>query len=320
MKVLLIDADSKIPNLPLMKLSTWHKNKGDEVVLKRANLPYYPGKKKLDFIAPEGYDKKYCSVIFEGNKGFIKGDGIVFGGTGIDLTTNLPPEIESCEPDYSLYPENDCSYGFITRGCIRSCSFCKVPKKEGWIKKVASVQDIVRHKKVKFMDNNFLAYEGHKEIMSELISSNIKCQFNQGLDIRLLDEENSRLLKEIKPCGDILFAFDNWKLKHIIEEKAELLRWRKPFQIKFFVYVRPEMPTPETVNRINWLKENEFLPFVMRDLTCWESPDRDFFTDIAAYCNQPSIFRKMGFDLFLEKRHTSGTRIKASLEVWNRYR
>jgi len=47
MKVLLIDADSTIPNIALMKLSAWHKSLGDDVELVRVNLPYYPNKKKL---------------------------------------------------------------------------------------------------------------------------------------------------------------------------------------------------------------------------------------------------------------------------------
>ena len=122
MMILLIDADSRIPNLALMKLSAWHKSQGDHVELVRANLPYYPNKRKKLFIAKNA-DKTYCSVIFEGNREFIEGDDIIFGGTGADLITTLPAEVETCDPDYSIYPDNDISYGFITRGCIRNCSF-----------------------------------------------------------------------------------------------------------------------------------------------------------------------------------------------------
>ena len=316
MKVLLIDADSTIPNLALMKLSAWHKSLGDDVELVRANLPYYPNKKKTPFISKSA-DKIYCSVIFEGNLDYIIGENIIFGGTGFDLTTKIPVEAEGFDPDYSIYPDNDISYGFITRGCIRNCSFCKVPKKEGYIHKVASVESIVRHKKVKFLDNNILSLPEHKEILAELVQKNIKCQFNQGLDIRLLDSENSDLLSKINYLGEYIFAFDNWKYKTMIEKKMIFLSWRKPYQLKFFVYVHPDMPLAETVKRIVWLKENQCLPYIMRDISCWQSENSDFFVDIAAYCNQVHLFKKMEFTVFLEKRHKNKERILKSKRLWN---
>lgn len=316
MKVLLIDADSIIPNIPLMKLSAYHKLIGDDVELIHANLPYFPNRKKVPFIV-KAADKIYCSVVFDGNKEFIIGENIVFGGTGFDLSTNLPDEIEACHPDYSIYPNNNISYGFITRGCIRNCSFCKVPKKEGYIHKVACVKDIIRHKKVKFLDNNILALPEHKEILMELVNKNIKCQFNQGLDIRLLDSENSILLSKINYFGEYIFAFDNWKYKDLIEKKMSLLSWRKPYQLKFFVYVHPDMPLAETIKRIVWLKKNQCLPYIMRDINCWQSKNSDFFVDLAAYCNQVHLFKKMEFTEFLKKRHKNENRLIKSKSLWN---
>jgi len=316
MKVLLVDADSTIPNIPLMKLSSYHEAMGDAVELVSANLPYFPNRTKVPFIVKDA-DKKYCSVVFEGNKEYIIGENIIFGGTGVDLTTKLPDEIEDCYPDYSIYPKNNISYGFITRGCIRNCSFCKVPKKEGYIHKVADIDDIVRHKKVKFLDNNILAFPGHKEILAELVQKNIKCQFNQGLDIRLLDSENSDLLSKMNYFGEYIFAFDDWKYKTLIEKKMPLLSWRKPYQLKFFVYIHPDMPLSETVKRIVWLKENQCLPYIMRDISCWQSKNSDFFVDLAAYCNQVHLFKKMEFAGFLEKRYKNKERIEKSKRLWN---
>lgn len=316
MKVLLIDADSTIPNIALMKLSAMHKSLGDDVELVKAYLPYYPNKKKIPFIA-KGADKTYCSVIFEGNADYIIGKNIIFGGTGFDLTTTLPVHAEEVNPDYSIYPDNDISYGFITRGCIRNCSFCKVPKKEGYIHKVSNVESIVQHKKVKFLDNNILALPEHKEILGEIIQKNIKCQFNQGLDIRLLDSENSVLLSKMNYFGEYIFAFDNWKYKVLIEEKMVFLSWAKPYQLKFFVYVHPDMPLGETVKRIVWLKEKKCLPYIMRDISCWQSENSDFFVDLCAYCNQVHIFKKMKFAEFLEKRHKNKSRIAKSKRLWN---
>ncbi|MDP2683634.1 MAG: hypothetical protein Q8P20_01130 [bacterium] len=315
-KILLVDADSTIPNLALMKLSTWYKKQGHYITLYKANLPYYPNQKKRVYNVPIGFDKTYCSIIFEGNKNYIQANNINFGGSGYDLKTVLPLEIEQCLPDYSIYPENNISYGFITRGCIRKCSFCKVFEKEGDIKKVADIKDIVRHKKVKFLDNNILAYSDHREILQELIIKSIKCQFNQGLDIRLVDEENSKLLSKLNYLGEYIFAFDDWRYKDLITEKLKILLWRKPWQFKFFVYIHPDMLITDTIKRINWLKNQQCLPYIMRDISCWNNTNSEFFTDIAAYTNQVHLFKKLDFNIFLEKRHTNLNRIIKSKKIW----
>ena len=320
MKVCLIDADSKIPNLALMKLSAYHKSIGDSVDLFKAKLPYYPNKIKKEFQVPIGYDKYYCSVIFKGNKEYIVQNieckPIEFGGTGYSLEKTLPDYIEEHDPDYSIYPENNMSYGFISRGCIRNCSFCFVPKKEGYIKQVSEIDKIIKHKKVKFLDNNILALPNHKDILQELINKRIKCQFNQGLDIRLLDQENSMLLSKLNYIGKYIFAFDNIKYKDLIIEKLNILSWRKDWQIKFYVYVNPEMSLKNTIKRIKLLKELKCLPYIMRDITCWKSKHKDFYTDITSYCNQPAFFITLSFEEFLYKRHSNYDRINKSLKSW----
>jgi len=316
MKILLIDADSTIPNLALMQLSAWRKQQGDSVVLLKANLPYYPNRKKKNFFAPSGFDRTYCSVVFDGNAQYIKGDNIIFGGTGFDLTTVLPKEASSCEPDYSIYPDNDTSYGFISRGCIRKCYFCVVPKKEGWIRQVSNVDDIVKHKKVKFLDNNFLALPNHKKILTELIDKNIRCQFNQGLDIRLVDNENSHLLSRLNYLGEYIFAFDDYSYLPIIKKKLDLMDWRKPFNFKFFVYCHPDMDVSNICKRIEWLKHKKILPYLMRHISCWDSSLNKFYIDLAAYSNQPNCFKKMSFRQFLEKRHINKNRILDSKNLY----
>lgn len=317
MKILLIDADSVIPNLPLMKISTFHKLHGDTVLMFKCNLPYYPNRIKNSFSTIYKFDKVYCSVVFDGNKQFIKGDNIIFGGTGVDLKTILPDDIEMCKPDYTLYPENKTSYGFITRGCIRRCSFCKVYEKEGLIHKVNNIDNIVFHKKVKFLDNNILSYYNHIKILNELIKKNIKCQFNQGLDIRLLTKENSILLSKLNYYDGYFFSFDSWNLKDIIEEKLKLLNWVRDWSLRFYVYIHPDMKLSESVNRVKWLKDHNCLPFIMRDKQCWKSKFNNFYTDLSSYCNQIRIFKKMSFKEFLLKRHFNKERIKNSLIIWN---
>lgn len=317
MKVLLVDADSTIPNIALMKLSTYHKNLGDSVELLKLDLPYYPNKAKSSFyIYTKKYDKVYCSIVFTINKGFVLGENIEFGGTGYSITKKLPEYIEQLNCDYSIY-DTDTSYGFITRGCIRNCPFCFVPEKEGYIHKVNTIDNIVKHKKVKFLDNNILAYDGHKNILKELVDKQIRCQFTQGLDIRLLDAENSFLLRDLNYIPEYTFAFDDIQYKNMIEKKLPLLDWRKPWEIKFFVYVNKDMPIEYTTERIMWCKENKVLPYLMRDINIWYTEHEKFYTDLASWVNQPGFFKKKTFEEYLQVRLKNEYRISNDIKLFS---
>jgi len=117
----------------------------------------------------------------------------------------------------------------------------------------------------------------------------------------LLDDENSLLLKELPTFGDYIFAFDNWKDKKMIEKKMPLLRWRKDYQIKFYVYVSPDMGLAETVKRIIWLKEHKLLTYIMRDITCYNSKNSKFYMLLVEYCNFIPFYRKLNFYEYLTK-------------------
>lgn len=324
MRVLLIDVDSTIPNLAIMKLSAYYKGLGHDVSFKKLGIPYYPYKKvALATVDVSTYDAVFISVIFTNATPHIKITGesnIVWGGSGIDLKKKLLADIEICSPDYSLYPGNEFSYGFITRGCIRNCGFCIVREKEGGIKRVAKIQDIIKHKKVKFMDNNILAYPRHRQVLQELVDKQIRCCFNQGLDIRLVDEINSELLRKMNYIGEYIFAFDDIRYKPVIAEKLELLSWAMPWQLKFFIYVSPKQPLRDVVERIVWLKKHKIKPYVMRDISCWGDGDQDFYTDTASWCNQPHLFKYMSFEEFCLKRHVGykdRNRTVTSVGKWN---
>lgn len=317
MKILLIDADSKIPNLALMKLSTYYKKKGAQVDLMRLNIPFqnFVRKRKVKrrIIDATKYDKGYCSIIFEEAIAFFENDDIIikgnveYGGTGFDLKIKLPENIESLPPDYDIYPDNDISYGFISRGCIRNCYFCKVPRKEGMIKQVATVDEIVKHDKVRFMDNNFLALPNHIEILKELVDKQIDCEFNQGLDIRLITKQNSELLSKLNYTNrTYTFAFDDYKLLDIVKKKVLLLNWRKDQEIRFFLYCNADMEISNVVRRIEFLKNHNLLPYFMRDKNCFTSVRKNFYADLANYCNFHPYFTGFtgfpGFKDFLKHK------------------
>lgn len=102
----------------------------------------------------------------------------------------------------------------------------------------------------------------------------------------------------------------------VIRNKLKLLKWRKDWRFKFFVYCHPDMKSSETIKRIEFLKSEKCLPYIMRDLSCWNSKCKDFYTDLAAWCNQPNLFKNMTFKEFIQKRHKNYDRIKYSLKLY----
>lgn len=199
------------PNLALMKLSAYHKVKRDEVFL---NFP---------LCQP---DITYASCVFTWHEHKVNElpPNATVGGSGVDLAVELPPEVESIMPDYELYPNIDFSLGFTSRGCPRRCPFCVVPEKEGKIRAVASVYDFwdKRHKKIVILDNNLLAAPNWRETLKELIEIGVEVDFNQGLDIRLVNEDNVGYLKWLR-VKQLRFAFDNMASERAVREGVELL-------------------------------------------------------------------------------------------------
>lgn len=197
MKALLINVDCRW-NLALRRLYAWHEGRGDSGEILNLEYEFYPHKKTAT-IDGSAYDRVYISNIFEINSERVIVTGcsdIIRGGVGsINPDAKLPPEIESTPPKY--FEDEDTAHGYITRGCIRNCAFCKVPRHEGKLIAYRDVRDIVgSFKKAIFMDNNILAWGGANDALDWLIENNIKCEFNQGLDIRLVNDANlSRLAR-----------------------------------------------------------------------------------------------------------------------------
>ena len=266
--VLLVDADSKkgVPNLSLMKFSAWYKKEGWSVDLIKG-LPLAP---PLHL-----YDKSYISVIFFQNKERALDYAMILpncevGGSGYDLTKTLPDEIEHIMPDYSLY-DIDYSIGFTSRGCIRNCGFCVVPKKEGEIRDNAPITEFLAHDKVMLLDNNFLASPRCKNNLDFLIINDLKVNFNQGLDIRLVDNEIAALLASIKyyswnfKTKGIHFAFDNLRYEKDVWLGIDLLENAgiNPKHLMFYVLVGYNTTEKDDLYRIYSLKDRGVKPFVM---------------------------------------------------------
>jgi hypothetical protein len=231
-KVALLDLDMMqdkrrrpFPNLALMKLSAWHKQRGDDVFL---NFPL------------GGMDKAYASCVFSWHKPKELADSILYGGSGFgDYSLVLPDEVEHIMPDYSLYSDVDFSLGYTCRGCIRDCWFCKVRQKEGYIRATASVYEFYNpaFDLIVILDNNTLASPNCKETLGDLIAINKRADFNQGLDIRCLTDENWHYLKQIR-VEKYRFAFDNIAYEKAVREGlALMLKDVSSRKLSFYVLV-----------------------------------------------------------------------------------
>lgn len=290
----LINVDSKIPNLALMKISAYYKAKGDTVSW---------------FDAFRVYNKVYSSKVFSYTPDYkYYPDGTVKGGTGyIGNNTVLPDEIEHICPDYSLYPDMDYSMGFITRGCIRTCNFCIVPDKEGHIRANADIDEFVRHKNLVCLDNNILASEFGLKQIEKIIERKIKVDFNQGLDARIIagNPGIAELLSRVKWLKPIRMAMDNMGEVEPVLKATELLRKYNATPKQYSVYLLVRENIEDALLRANICKEYNLSPFAQpyldpRSTGYLVSRDQ---RDIVSWINQKQFFKKMPWELFKIARH-----------------
>lgn len=302
MKVGLIDVDGhNFPNLALMKISAYHKSRGDQVEFA---FPTYR------------YDKVYVSKVFgdEYTKMpplYIQADEIVYGGTGFAITVEngkevyhkcndkpLPPEIEHIYPDYTLYPNltKDTAYGFLTRGCPNNCGFCIVSQKEcARSVKVADLSEFWRGQRhIKLLDPNLLACKDRADLLRQLIDSPARVDFTQGLDARFVTEEAAGLLKQIK-IDKVHFAFDYMKNeKAIIKGLQTYKRVCGTRENNAIVYMLTNYNTTieEDLYRLRMIKQCGFLP----DVRIYRKPAApQILRDLQRWCNNRILYRSCDF-------------------------
>ena len=308
MNIGLYDVDShNFPNLPLMKISAWHKARGDSV----------------EFVLPlKYYDKIYVSKVF-GNEysqmpNFcLQADEIVYGGTGFAITVengkevyhkdrdpNLPDEIEHIYPDYSLYPDltKDKAYGFLTRGCCNNCDFCIVSKKEGLCsQKVADLSEFWHgQKEIILLDANILACKERLYLLKQLADSKAWIDFSQGLDARFITEEVAKALNAVKK-NIVHFAFDFMKNEKAIVKGLKMYSQYNKVSTSDSVYILTNFDTTieEDLYRVKMVQEAGFIP----DIRIYrKNTAPQILRDLQRWSNNRFIYRSCDFMNYVPRK------------------
>lgn len=330
MRIGIIDADliyrkkHRFPNLACMKISSHHKNIGDDVCL------------ITDYGFVTDFDKIYLSRVFTDTvvpEEVLQLPNIEIGGTGFfyDKAEPLPEEVEHTMPDYHLYDNwveeklvaggkrkdyvyyTDYSIGFLTRGCFRQCEFC-VNRNYTQCTKHSPIEEFYDESRPKlcFLDDNFFACPQWEQVIETVKAINRPFQFKQGLDERLLTDKKIHEIYKWRYDGDFIFAFDNIDDRQVIEEK--LLRiyelypqWKK--HLKFYVFCGYDRDgkwdddfyikdIQSVFDRIKILSRYSAVPYIMRYEKCYESEYNSVYATIASWCNQPNIFKKFSYELY----------------------
>ena len=251
MNIGLIDVDGhNFPNLALMRLSAYHKTRGD-------NVEWWDGFRH--------YDKVYMSKVFTFSCDIdtcISADEIVRGGTGYKDYGNLPEIVERMFPDYTLYPKWNSAIGFLTRGCIRNCAWCIVPKKEGTIRPAATWEEVKREdsRDIILMDNNILAHEHGLEQIAQMGRADIRVDFNQGLDARLITPAIAKSLSKVKLIRFLRMSCDTSEMLDVIEQATAYLREAGVPSWRFWCYALVQN-VEEAYNRVIALNAMGVTPF-----------------------------------------------------------
>lgn len=292
MKVGLIDVDGhNFPNFALMRLSAWHKAHGDSV-------------EWADALFGSGYDRVYNSKIFT----FSPDDNtpwnceVVCGGTGYDVKTRLPQEIEqSTLMDYSLYPQYDFSIQFFSRGCIRHCPFCLVHDKEGGIHPVEPVELNPRGKHIEVLDNNFFANPEWEFAVNYLLKAKQKINLH-GVDVRIMNEEQAYWLNRLPLNKSIHIAWDLPQID-LTDKLREVTRYIKPWKLMCYILVGFNSTMEQDLFRVERCRELGIKPYVMpyRDFENKTQPSQ-YAKDLANYVNKPMIFSSCKFKDFSPRK------------------
>ena len=284
--------EPKIHNTAMMQVSYYHKKKKDVVEI------YNP-------LFHNSYDKIYAFSIFQYTaKSYVTGD-MIKGGTGFDVQTKLPKEIESSCLDYSIFPHCKTSYIWFSRGCIRDCPFCIVRQKEGYIYPVKPKNLNPDGDFITVMDNNFFASPKWKESITQLKEWRQPVDF-QGVDARLLTNEMCYELNNFTHYKQIKIAWDN-PTENILPKLRTITKIIKPRKLMCYVLIGYWSTQKEDLFRVEKLRDLHIDPFVMP----YDKKDR-YQKDFARWVNNKAVFKTVKWSEYLNKNPAIQKEVKLS--------
>ena len=295
MRIGLIDVDGhNFPNLALMRISAYHKAKGDQVEWWWTDMFHYDIV-YMSKIFSDAYTKDIpeplnADKVIKGGSGYCI--SLVDGVEVFDQAKNekLSHEIEKMFPDYSLYPQFDFAVSMTSRGCPRGCSFCHVAAKEGRCSvKVADVSDFWDGKKeIRILDPNITACRDKRDLMRQYKETGAILDFTQGLDIRLLNDDDLADINEMR-LRTLHFAWDNPKddLETKFRNFANGFR-RKSNIGMVYCLTNFNSTMEENLYRIYTLRDMGYDPYVM----VYDKPHAPKeIKQLQRWCNNKIIFK-----------------------------
>jgi hypothetical protein len=252
------------------------------------------------------FDVVYCSSIFDYTDKKYVLPNMVRGGSGFDLVTKLPTDIDSIEPHINR--------GFTVRGCCNQCPFCIVWRKEGGIEIVGDVYTLWdgKSKLVILYDNNVFAVPEHFEHNAKIaIKHKITLDYNQGLDHRKLTPELVDIMK-IMPHKEYHFAFDNPNSITTVSKAIDLLQAKGILRCNWYVLAGYDTTYEEDLFRLNYLKSRNQNAYVQRYRTK-ANKNNPRLIALARWANQHHIFQGMTWEQFLD--HKDNKRYKKEIYV-----
>lgn len=339
MKIGIVDADligrskHRFPNLACMKISGYHKEKGDTVTL---ITEYLTGNTFQRYYSR--YDKIYVSKVFVDTPvpyDILNLSITQYGGTGFFFANADPliPEIEHHFPDYHLYDNwiqekkaegksnrdfiyyEQYSIGFTSRKCIRQCKFC-VNQHSTKVEDGSPISEFLDKTRpyICLLDDNILAYEDWEKVFKELSSTGKMFEYKQGFDIRAINDKKAQVLMDSNFNKNFLyFAFDNIEDRKIIEEKLQL--WKQYYKKHINMYILCGFDENSIYDENFWIKNIEstleriricieygVYPYIMKYRTCNTSPEpfRGMYVNLGSWCNQKSMFTKLSLNEWVD--------------------